>query len=133
MSAKKNGIENYLVLGGIKKVIEYMPTSGYPDVKVTPLGQIELRVGNGKIEQPLAATERAATPQKAQGAAATPTKTAVTTAPSISLPPTKAKPSEAAKLPAPSEEPTSSTPWSIILVLIVAATGLLWLLLKGRK
>jgi hypothetical protein len=32
-----------------------------------------------------------------------------------------------------SEEPTSSTPWSIIVVLIVAATGLLWLLLKGRK
>jgi hypothetical protein len=31
-----------------------------------------------------------------------------------------------------SEEPTSSTPWSIIVVLIVAATGLLWLLLKRR-
>jgi hypothetical protein len=27
----------------------------------------------------------------------------------------------------------SSTPWSIIVVLIVAATGLLWLLLKKRK
>lgn len=34
---------------------------------------------------------------------------------------------------APSEEPTSSTPLSIIVALIVAATGLLWLLLKGRK
>ncbi|SKB09335.1 hypothetical protein SAMN02745166_05132 [Prosthecobacter debontii] len=34
---------------------------------------------------------------------------------------------------APSEEPTSSTPWSIIVVLIVAATGLLWLLLKRRS
>ncbi len=33
----------------------------------------------------------------------------------------------------PSEEPTSSTPWSVVAVLIVAATGLLWLLLKGRK
>lgn len=33
----------------------------------------------------------------------------------------------------PGEEPTSSTPWSIIVVLIVAATGLLWLLLKKRK
>jgi hypothetical protein len=33
----------------------------------------------------------------------------------------------------PSEEPTSSTPWSIIVVLIVAATGLLWLLVKKRK
>jgi hypothetical protein len=28
---------------------------------------------------------------------------------------------------------TSSTPWSIIVVLIVAATGLLWLLVKNRK
>jgi hypothetical protein len=33
----------------------------------------------------------------------------------------------------PSEEPTSSTPWSIIVVLIVAAMGLLWLLVKKRK
>ena len=32
-----------------------------------------------------------------------------------------------------SEEPTSSTLWSIIVVLIVAACGLLWLLLNGRK
>ncbi|MFN0075620.1 MAG: hypothetical protein ACKVY0_04010 [Prosthecobacter sp.] len=31
-----------------------------------------------------------------------------------------------------SKEPTSSTPWSIIVVLIVAAGGLLWLLLKRR-
>ena len=33
----------------------------------------------------------------------------------------------------PSEEHASSTPWSIIVVLIVAATGLLWLLLKRRS
>lgn len=32
-----------------------------------------------------------------------------------------------------SDEPTSSTPWSVVTVLIVAAFGLLWLLLKGRK
>jgi len=38
-----------------------------------------------------------------------------------------------AKLFPPSEEPTSSTLWSIIVVLIVAATGLLWLLVKKRK
>ncbi|MCB1212627.1 MAG: hypothetical protein KDK97_25100, partial [Verrucomicrobiales bacterium] len=36
-------------------------------------------------------------------------------------------------VPSPSEEPTSSTPWSIIVVLIVAAIGLLWLLLKRRS
>jgi hypothetical protein len=33
----------------------------------------------------------------------------------------------------PSEEPTSSTPWSIFVVLIVAVIGLLWLLVKNRK
>lgn len=33
----------------------------------------------------------------------------------------------------PSEEPTSSTPWSVIVILIVAASGLLWLLLKRRS
>ncbi len=35
--------------------------------------------------------------------------------------------------PTPSVEPTSSTPWSIIVVLIGAAMGLLWLLLKRRS
>lgn len=33
----------------------------------------------------------------------------------------------------PSEEPASSTPWSIVVVLIVAALGLLWLVLKRRS
>lgn len=33
----------------------------------------------------------------------------------------------------PNAEPTSSTPWSIIVVLIVAAIGLVWLLLKRRS
>ena len=41
----------------------------------------------------------------------------------------EAKPSTATL----SEEPTSSTPWSIIVVLTVAAGGLLWLLLKRRS
>lgn len=39
----------------------------------------------------------------------------------------------APKTSSPSEEPTSSMPWSIIVVLIVAALGLLWLLLKRRS
>jgi hypothetical protein len=38
-----------------------------------------------------------------------------------------------AKPVAASEAPTSSTPWSVIVVLIVAATGLLWLLVKKRR
>jgi hypothetical protein len=46
--------------------------------------------------------------------------------------PEKPKTSKA-KPPAPSEEPASSTPWSVIVILIVAATGLLWLLVKKQK
>lgn len=38
-----------------------------------------------------------------------------------------------AKPSLPSEEQASSTLWSVVIVLIVAAIGLLWLLLKGRK
>lgn len=34
---------------------------------------------------------------------------------------------------ATSQEPTSSTPWTVATVLIVAAIGLLWLLIKVRK
>ena len=40
---------------------------------------------------------------------------------------------EAKPTPSPNDEPASSTPWSTIAVLIVAATGLLGLLLKKRK
>lgn len=53
--------------------------------------------------------------------------------------PSGVKPEPVTRLPeslpsqANSEEPTSSTPWSIIVVLIVAGTGLLWLLVKKRK
>lgn len=53
VSARKNGTESFLILGGIKKVIKYKQTSGYPDVKVSPLDQIELRVGSGRIERPV--------------------------------------------------------------------------------
>jgi len=39
-----------------------------------------------------------------------------------------------AQTPTPSvEKPTSSTPWSVVVVLIVAAIGLLWFLLKRRS
>lgn len=55
-------------------------------------------------------------------------------------PPPAVQPSASKKAPeaklsvsSPSEEPASSTPWSIIVVLIVAASGLLWLLLKRRS
>jgi hypothetical protein len=54
--------------------------------------------------------------------------------PPIVQPPSPKKAVEAKPLvPTPSEEPASLTPWSIIVVLILAALGLLWLLLKNRK
>jgi hypothetical protein len=51
----------------------------------------------------------------------------------VVLPPTPKKSPEAKPGQTPTEEPTSSTPWSIIILLIVAVTGLLWLLVKKRK
>ena len=51
--------------------------------------------------------------------------------PSMPLIPTR-PPEAKPTVPTPNEESASSTPWSIIVVLIVAATGLLWLLLKRR-
>ena len=47
-------------------------------------------------------------------------------------PGSKAKLSQSAP-PTPTDEPVSSTRWSIIVVLIVAAASLLWFLVKKRK
>ncbi len=61
---------------------------------------------------------------------------APSTSTSTSLPSEKPSPTpkeQEAKSPTPSEAPTSSTPWSLVAVFIVAAIGLLWLLLKNRK
>jgi hypothetical protein len=52
--------------------------------------------------------------------------------PSVVQPPTLTK-EHNAKLPAPSEKPTSSTPWSIGVLLVITAVGLLWLVLKKPK
>jgi len=49
-----------------------------------------------------------------------------------SITPRRAEPDATPTTSPPSEEP-SSTPWSVIVVLIVAALGLLWLLLKRRS
>ena len=35
--------------------------------------------------------------------------------------------------PSGAHEPSSSTPWTVIVISIIAASGLLWLLLKNRK
>ncbi len=51
----------------------------------------------------------------------------------IILPTAPKKMPEAELTPSPSEEPASSTPWSTIIVLIVAACGLLRLLYKRRS
>jgi hypothetical protein len=54
--------------------------------------------------------------------------------PTSAQPPTTSKaPSTASEPTIPREQPTSSTPWSIIVILILAALGLLWLVLKRRS
>lgn len=53
--------------------------------------------------------------------------------PRTKQPSAQKKAAETKPAPAPSEAPASSTPWALVAVLIVAAIGLLWLLLKGRK
>ena len=53
--------------------------------------------------------------------------------PSVQLPAPKKSPEAKPTTSTPSEEPTSSTLWSVIVILIVAATGLLWLLVKNRE
>jgi len=76
----------------------------------------------------------------AELAKVTPPNSSAVDAPSTSttsLP--SAKPSSTPKAPeakavtTPTEEPTSSTPWSVVAVLIVTAFGLLWLLVKNRR
>lgn len=54
-------------------------------------------------------------------------------APPLVLPSTFSKALEDQLAATPSEDQTSSTPWSMIVVLIVAGCGLLWLLLKRRS
>jgi hypothetical protein len=53
--------------------------------------------------------------------------------PKVQPPAPKKTPSTTPTTTTPIEKPTSSTPWSIFVVLIVAAMGLLWLLLKRRS
>lgn len=57
------------------------------------------------------------------------------TTPVVNVQPSAPKKAPEAKpqTSSPGEESPSSTPWTMIVVLIVAATGLLWLLLKNRK
>lgn len=59
--------------------------------------------------------------------------TAAPQVPPMVQPATPKKATEAKPASTPSEEPASSTPWSVIALLIVAAIGLLWLLVKKRK
>jgi hypothetical protein len=53
--------------------------------------------------------------------------------PVVQPPSPKQAPDTKTTVPRPSEKPILSTPWSIIVVVIVAVLGLLWVLLKKRK
>lgn len=62
-----------------------------------------------------------------------PQPTATTPPLSSVQPPVAKKPLDVKPAPTPRGQPVSSTPWSIIVVLIVAAIGLLCLLVKNRR
>gem|GEM_PF-4043169 len=66
------------------------------------------------------------------GTAATPSPPAQKTTLAPAAPRSQSEPTKKA-VGRPIEEPATATPWSIIVVLIVATTGLLWLLVKKRK
>lgn len=59
--------------------------------------------------------------------------TGLSSLPSLRTPAANKAPDSRPTQMTPNEELASSTPWSIIVVLIVAATGLLWFLVKKRK
>lgn len=67
------------------------------------------------------------------GAAPNQSQSKTATSAVIQQPKSERAPDVKPTFPTPIEEPPSSTPWSIIVVLIVAALGLLWLLLKRRS
>lgn len=108
-----------LTLAGVTKLIEYSD-AGNPKVHLSPLSQFELFVSAGKLEQPLAAVERARATTNGN-------------TPKVVVPPTKAIPPEGTKPPPPREEVESSLPQIVVAVLILAVIGLLWWLLKNRR
>ncbi len=71
---------------------------------------------------------------KAKGTEASPSSTSSNA--QMSPPILNSTPSPSASVARPAitgnEEPTSSTPWALVIVMIAAATGLVWLVLKRR-
>jgi hypothetical protein len=90
------------------------------------LSQLKLSAGNTVV---IAKADLKSPPKIGQKESIPSTATSALVAPE-QLPPRQAE--ENPTVPTPSEGATSSIPWSIIVVLIVAACGLLWLLLKRR-
>jgi hypothetical protein len=90
------------------------------------LSQLKLSVGNAFV---IAKADLKSPPKINQK------ETNAPTAPLVALNRQEPNASEAKPTtpPTPIEELASSTPWSVIVILMVAATGLLWLLVKNRK
>lgn len=88
----------------------------------------EVPMLHGEGEAPVAPNESSAPQQQRDANTPSKLQPSATGQSSLSNKVSPTKPSSTA-----SEDPASSTPWSIIVVLIVAAIGLLWLLLKRRS
>jgi hypothetical protein len=110
-----------------------------PDETPIPASELPTAEQLSRYEAAFARLETLATQGQLPDATGSPAS--ASSAPSKPLPkvapssPTSPAPkASASTLPAAAiEKPSSSTPWSVVAVLIVAAIGLLWLLLKNRK
>lgn len=123
-----------LRLSGISKLIEYKGDFGVPIVQPSPVSSFELAIDRGRIEQPSNAVKVSklnAVPEakSAKNGSSPPTKAHL----SPLAQPTAPKKAPEVKPSVTKVEPTASTPWNIIVVLILAANVLLWFLLKKRK
>lgn len=86
-----------------------------------------LEARDARIEKSQGASSPSVTPPPNSDAGPLPKSS-----PPMVTPPSTTKPNDA-KPHTPRDEQTSSTPWLVVAVLIVAALGLLWLVLKRRS
>lgn len=98
-----------------------LPTAEQLRAYEASFGKLEALATKGALPK----SDPTSQPISAQASAIPTTVQAVQSAPKKGL--------STAPTSTPSEETPSSTPWSVVAVLVVAATGLLWLLVKKRK
>jgi len=124
-----------LRLSGVSKLIEYKGDFGVPIVHHSPASIFELAIDRGSIVQPIDAVKgnKLDTVSEAESAKNNQLPLKKANLPTSVQPAAPKKVPEAKPAPTPSQEPTSSTPWSVVVILMAAAIGLAGLLLNKRK